>query len=50
MTVGGWLLMTSSVGFVVGLTIFCFRRVLRSPAPGEHLHAPLDIDTKDTDE
>lgn len=49
MTVAGWLLMTTSVGFVVALTVFCFARVLRTPAPGEHLHAPLDIDTHDTE-
>jgi len=50
MTLAGWLLMTSSVGFVVGLSIFCFTRVLRSSAPGEHLHAPLDIDTHEKDD
>ena len=38
-----------SVGFVVALTVFCFARVLRTPAPGEHMHAPLDIDTHDTE-
>jgi hypothetical protein len=47
MTLAGWLLMIGSVGFVLGLTAFCFLRVVRTPAPGEHLHAPLDIDTKD---
>ena len=50
MTLAGWLLMIGSVGFVLGLTVFCFVRVVRSPTSGEHLHAPLDIDTKDTDE
>ena len=49
MTVAGWLLMSMSVGFVLGLTFFCFRRVLRTSAPGEHMHAPLDIDTGDDD-
>jgi hypothetical protein len=29
MTVGGWLLMTGSVGFVLALNVFCFARVLR---------------------
>jgi hypothetical protein len=48
-TLAGWLLMIGSVGFVLGLTAFCFLRVIRSPAPGEHLHAPLDIETKDRD-
>ena len=29
MTVGGWILMTVSVGFVVGLATWCYSRVLR---------------------
>jgi hypothetical protein len=45
MTLAGWILMVSSVGFVLGLTTFCFYRILRTPEPREHVHAPLDIDT-----
>jgi hypothetical protein len=45
MTVAGWCLMIVSVGFVLALTAYCFYRVLKTPAPEEHLHAPLDIDT-----
>jgi hypothetical protein len=29
MTLGGWLLMSGSVGFVLALNVFCFVRVLR---------------------
>ena len=47
MTLAGWILMISSLSFVVGLTTYCFWRVLRSPDE-RRLHAPLDIDTKDT--
>lgn len=47
MTLAGWILMLASVGFVLALTVYCFYRVLRTPAPKEHLHAPLDIDTRD---
>lgn len=47
MTTGGWILLVLSVGFVTSLTAFCFYRVLRTPHSEEHLHAPLDIDTKD---
>jgi len=46
-TTAGWVLMLCSVGFVLTLTVYCFYRVLRTPTPREHMHAPLDIDTKD---
>ena len=49
MTTGGWIMMVLSVGFVLCLTTFCFYRVLRTPKSTEHMHAPLDIDTQDTD-
>ena len=45
MTAAGWILMAGSVGFVLGLTAFCFYRVFRSSDPREHVHAPLEIDT-----
>jgi hypothetical protein len=50
MTVGGWLLMASSVGFVLGLTIYCFYRVMTLPKTEGHLHAPLDIETDERDD
>lgn len=49
MTLGGWILMLLSCGFVLFLLIFCYWRVLRAPSSTEHMHAPLDIDTHDTD-
>ncbi|MGQ9651333.1 MAG: hypothetical protein ACUVXJ_14585 [Phycisphaerae bacterium] len=49
MTWAGWMLMTLSCGAVLVLMIFCYRRVLRTPRPEEHLHAPLEIDTRDVD-
>lgn len=33
MTVGGWLILTSSLGAVWGLAIFCFRKVLTASEP-----------------
>jgi len=45
MTIAGWVIMVASVGFVLGLTGYCFFRVLTSRTPSEHLHAPLDIET-----
>lgn len=47
MTSAGWVFMLCSVGFVLGLMLYCFRRVLTRPAAAEHMHAPLDIDTRD---
>jgi len=49
MTLFGWILMISSVGFVLCLTTFCFYRVLHSKKSTEHMHAPLEIDTHDQD-
>ncbi len=47
MTVAGWIIMLSSIGFVVGLLAFCFYRVLRNPAAADRGRAPLDSDTTD---
>jgi hypothetical protein len=49
MTWAGWLLLVLSCGSVLGLMIFCYSRVLRTPKPEEHMHAPLEIDTHDVD-
>lgn len=47
MTPSGILMMALSVTLVLGLAIFCFYRIL-TEKPHEH-HAPLDIDTHDTE-
>lgn len=49
MTTGGWIFMVSSIGFVLSLVGFCFYRVLTKPAAAGHMHAPLEIDTRDQD-
>lgn len=49
MTAAGWILMLTSCGSVLGLTIFCYYRVFTIPRTTEHMHAPLDIDTHDKD-
>ena len=49
MTLGGWVMMTVSVGFVLTLLTFCFYRVVRTPTSTEHMQAPLEIDTHDAD-
>ncbi|MCH8148810.1 MAG: hypothetical protein IH987_12560 [Planctomycetes bacterium] len=45
----GWTLMLLCIGMVTVLTVFCYYRILREPRPSEHHHAPLDIDTRDTE-
>lgn len=47
LTATGAVIMAISVVLVLGLTAFCFWRILREPSPSEHHHAPLDVDTKD---
>lgn len=49
MTTGGWIFMIGSISAVVCLLIFCFYRVLTHPSSTEHRHAPVDIDTHDTE-
>ena len=49
LTVQGGLIMGVCVVLVLGLTAFCMYRILREPHPGEHHHAPLDIDTQDVE-
>jgi hypothetical protein len=46
----GWAIMIASVSSVLALVVFCMYRVLTLPPAiaEEHLKAPLDIDTKDT--
>ena len=46
---GGTLMLAMSVLLVCGLLAFCVVRIMREEAPTEHLDAPLDIDTRDTD-
>ncbi len=41
----GWIIFIVSNVIVLSLTGFCFYRVLAIPR--EHIHSPLDIDTKD---
>jgi hypothetical protein len=35
MTTGGWVMLILSWGFILGLTAFCFGRVLASKADGK---------------
>ncbi len=49
LTVGGVIIMTLSIGLVLALLGFCMQRILRDPQAQEHHHAPLDIDTHDSE-
>jgi len=49
MTFVGWVMMIVSVGFVVGLALFCFYRVLTTPEAQEHIHGAADIDIGEHD-
>lgn len=48
MSLLGWIIFLFSNGVVIALVCFCFYRVLTIPR--EHMHAPLDIDTKDLED
>ncbi len=48
MNIYGWILFIVSNVLVVSLAGYCFYNVLVIPT--EHMHSPLDIDTRDLDE
>ncbi|MCS7237000.1 MAG: hypothetical protein NZ899_01865 [Thermoguttaceae bacterium] len=50
MTLGGWIIMTISVGFVTGLLAWSLWKVLTTPGSTEHLHSQMDIQTPDVTE
>jgi hypothetical protein len=44
MTIGGWAFMLLSVSFVIGLTGFCFYRILTIPTAQPHTeHHPVKV-------
>jgi hypothetical protein len=49
MTIGGWITMILSVGFVTGLFAWCIYRVLKGPEhPGGYAHVePIEEDQAD---
>ena len=51
MTNPGWAIMLASVGSILALSAFCLYRVITLPPEivEEHLKAPLEIDTRDTE-
>ena len=47
LTIGGWITMILSVGFVTGLLVWCIVKVMREPDAEHRLHSSLD-ETPDT--
>ena len=50
MTIGGWITMLLSVGFVTGLLSWCIFKVLTTPGSSEHVHSQIDIDPHDSED
>lgn len=50
MTLGGWIIMIISVGFVTSLLVWSLWKVLTTPGSTEHLHSQVDISTPDVTE
>ena len=49
MTPAGWIIMVLAVAGFTGLLLWCIRKVVATPEAPEHIHAPLDVDTRDRD-
>lgn len=48
LTTAGWTFMLCSIAAVLSLACFCYARVLFfDPKAANHMHAPLEIDTRD---
>jgi len=50
MTIGGWITMLLSVGFVTGLLSWCIFKVITTPGSSEHVHSQIDIDPHDSED
>lgn len=47
MTIAGWVIMFVGVSGMTGLLGWCIYKIIATKDASGHLHAPLDIDTKD---
>ena len=48
MTIGGWIMLVTSIGSVSGLFIWCIYQVLTIPQETEHVHG-FEQETPDTE-
>ncbi len=46
MTIGGWIILTVSVGTVTALFIWCIFKVIRTPDETKHMHG-FEFETPD---
>ena len=49
MSLYGWTILALSVGFTTGSLIWCLARVLKNHSKQDRLHAPTDLDPRETD-
>lgn len=49
MTPAGWIIMVLAVAGYTGLLLWCIHKVVAVPEAADHIHAPLDVDTRDRD-
>lgn len=49
MTIGGWIIMLASCGFMTGLLGWCIYKIVATPESTEHLHSQSDLDPGDQD-
>lgn len=47
MTTAGWIIMISATTCITGFLVWCVYKVISTPESTRHLHAPIEIDTKD---
>ena len=47
LTLGGMIIMVSSILLVLALSTYCMAKILGEKKPTDDHHAPLDIDTHD---
>ena len=49
MTLGGWITLALSVGFVTSMLAWCVYKVLSTPGTSRTIHSQTDIETRDAE-
>ena len=50
LSLGGWILMVLSVGFMTGLLAWCIYKVVSTPGSTQRVHSQADIEPPDQEE
>jgi len=50
MNAGGWVIMIVAVGSVVAFFSWCMIKVITTRESTDHIHSPVDIDTRDQED